>query len=170
MLTIETVTNAEQAQAAQALMRGYFSWFFALVPGSEQVEAFRGWEQELVQLPEPYVAPQGLFLLALAEGQACGCVALKAVETVEGVDGRTAEIKRLYVDPAYRGRAIGQQLVQAVLQQARSLGYRRMLLDSHCSMQHAHGVYRAAGFRDVQAPADFPAELKPIVVFMAMDL
>jgi ribosomal protein S18 acetylase RimI-like enzyme len=164
MVTIETVANAGQAQAARTLMRGYFSWFFAQVPGSDQVEAFRGWEQELVQLPQPYVAPQGCFLLALAEGQACGCVALKEV------DGRTAEIKRLYVAPRYRGRQVGQQLVQAVLQKARSLGYRRMLLDSHCSMQHAHGVYRAAGFQDVAAPSDFPEEQKPIVVFMAMDL
>jgi putative acetyltransferase len=164
MLTIDALDNSQQAEAARALMRGYFSWFFALVPGSDQVEAFRGWEQELVQLPAPYVAPSGCFLLAKDAGQACGCVALKEV------DRSTAEIKRLYVDPPYRGRAIGQQLVQSVLQKARSLGYRRMLLDSHCSMVQAHAVYRAAGFLDVAAPPDFPEELKPVVVFMALDL
>ena len=114
-------------------MRGYFSWFFALVPGSDQVEAFRGWERE-------------------------------------EVDGSTAEIKRLYVDPRYRGRTIGQQLVQWVPQKARSLGYRRMLLHNHCSMVQAHAVYRAAGFLDVAAPHDFPEELKPVVVFMARGL
>jgi ribosomal protein S18 acetylase RimI-like enzyme len=164
MVTIETLASTQQAQAAQDLLRGYFSWFFELVPGSDQVPAFHGWEDELVGLPGIYAAPSGCFLLAMDAGQVGGCVAIKSVQD------HTAEIKRLYVHPQFRGRNLGRQLVLAALHQARSMGYERMLLDSHCSMVHAHGVYRAAGFRDVAAPADFPEELKPIVVFMALDL
>ena len=37
-------------------------------------------------------------------------------------------------------------------------------------MTKAHDIYEAAGFRKVGAPADFPASLKPLVVFMEMDL
>jgi hypothetical protein len=37
-------------------------------------------------------------------------------------------------------------------------------------MTKAHDLYAAAGFSKVGAPADFPASLKPIVVFMEMDL
>ncbi len=80
------------------------------------------------------------------------------------------ELKRLYVRPAFRGLNIGGQLVAKVVQAARQARYRRLILDSHKSMAHAHAQYRAAGFRDVEPPPDFPAELRPVVVFMEMDL
>jgi hypothetical protein len=37
-------------------------------------------------------------------------------------------------------------------------------------MKSAHAIYQAAGFRKVETPIDFPEDLKPIVVFMEMNL
>jgi len=65
---------------------------------------------------------------------------------------------------------IGRQLVAALVEKARILDYQRLILDSHVSMKAAHTIYRAAGFRKVGAPSDFPEVLKPIVVFVQMDL
>ena len=61
-------------------------------------------------------------------------------------------------------------MVAAVVAEAREVGYRRLVLDSHASMTKAHALYEGAGFRKVAAPADFPEALRPIVVFMEMDL
>jgi putative acetyltransferase len=74
------------------------------------------------------------------------------------------------VRPAFRGQAIGQKLIATLLTEARAEGYVRIVLDSHRSMTAAHGIYEAAGFRRVAAPADFPAALKPLVVFMEIAL
>ena len=81
-----------------------------------------------------------------------------------------AELKRLYVSPAARGHRIGRRLVAELIGRARSIGHRRVVLDSYYTMFNAHDLYRGAGFRDTAAPPDFPEQLKPVVVFMELDL
>ena len=125
---------------------------------------FEGLEEELASLPGSYAPPLGQLFLARHAGQPAGCVALKPAGPAAG------ELKRLYVRPLFRGLNLGGQLVAAVIQAARQAGYQRLVLDSHKSMSHAHALYRAAGFRDVEPPPDFPAALRPVVVFMQLTL
>jgi GNAT superfamily N-acetyltransferase len=164
MLKIEPVENASQTAGIQGLLRCYFEWFFELVPGSSQVAAFSGWEQEITTLPSCYFPPSGCFLLATVDGKAAGCVALKSD------DPEIGELKRMFVQPAFRGRRIGERLVESLFEQARLYGYKRVILDSHRSMTKAHEIYRKLGFDEVDAPSDFPEELRPVVVFMAREL
>lgn len=149
----------------QVLFREYTDWSFTLTAGLDETPpTFEGFEEELASLPGIYAPPAGRLLLATVDGQPAGCIALK------GHGAGTCELKRLYVRLAFRGRAIGQMLVAALLTEARAEGYVRIVLDSHRSMTAAHGIYEAAGFRRVPAPPDFPQALKPIVVFMEMAL
>jgi N-acetylglutamate synthase-like GNAT family acetyltransferase len=164
MLSIRQIENAHQIAAAKLLVRGYFEWFFALVPGSETDPTFRGWENELETIPGRLIPPTGRFLLAEVEGQVAGCIALKPVST------DTCELKRLFVHPSYRGKAIGQELVKTFLVEARASGYKHAVLDSHISMTGAHAIYMQLGFRVVPAPESFPEELKGSVIFMRRDL
>lgn len=164
MLNIEPVANARQIAATQELLRDYFSWFFELVPGSDQDAAFSGWQQEIATLPGCYFPPTGCFLLATLDGQAAGCVALKSD------DPDTGELKRMFVHPTFRGQRIGERLVEALFEQARVYGYKRVVLDSHRSMAKAHDIYRKLGFGVVEAPPGFPEELKQVVVFMAREV
>lgn len=165
MATVRQVATPAEVGHVQALIREFTSWAFASIEGSSEAPTFRDLEDELATLPGIYAPPTGCLLLAMQDGQPAGCVALK------GHDATTAELKRLYVRPGFRGRNVGQCLVAALIDAARSLGYRKIVLDSHISMTKAHGIYRSAGFRDVNAPADFPGALKSVVVFMelAMD-
>ena len=164
MLVIAQVETPAAIADVSTLIREYTTWAFTLQAGSEEAPTFVGLEQELATLPGTYAPPSGRLLLALDGDQPAGCIALK------GHDATTAELKRLYVRPAFRGRDIGPRLVAALISEARVSGYRRIVLDSHISMTRAHAIYEAAGFRRVSAPADFPDALKPVVVFMDMDL
>lgn len=164
MLKIEPVETADQIAATQELICGYFSHCFELVPGSEQVAAFSGWERELATLPRCYFPPTGCFLLATLHGQAAGCVALISN------DPETGELKRMYVHPGYRGQNIGERLVESLFQKARGYGYKLMVLDSHRSMTQAHKIYRSLGFKEIEAPPGFPEDLKQSVIFMVCAL
>lgn len=164
MLSIRQIETAHQIAAAKLLVRGYFEWFFALVPGSQTDPTFRGWEDELETIPGQFVPPAGRFLLAELDGQVAGCIVLKPVST------DTCELKRLFVHPSYRGKAVGQALVNAFLVEARASGYKHAVLDSHVSMTGAHAIYRQMGFSVVPAPESFPEELKGSVIFMRCKL
>ena len=105
---------------------------------------FQGFEEELASLPGNYAAPLGRLLLAAAEdGSAMGCVGLRPL------DGDTAEIKRLYVRPAFRRYGTGRKLMQHALDAAKFIGYRRVRLDTVSSMVKANRLYDALGFREI---------------------
>jgi GNAT superfamily N-acetyltransferase len=162
------ISQAETPDAirdVQGLFREYTAWAFTLTAGLDKVPpTFEGFEEELASLPGVYAPPAGRLLLARVGGRPAGCIALKPHH------GDVAELKRLYVSPAFRGQAIGQALVASLIAAARTAGYQQIVLDSHRSMTKAHDIYAAAGFRRVDPPADFPSPLKPIVVFMELDL
>ena len=73
-----------------------------------------------------------------------GCVALRPL----GPAG-IAEMKRLYVVPAGRGMGLGLALVEAVLGEARRIGYARVVLDTLPFMAEAVALYRRAGFTGI---------------------
>jgi putative acetyltransferase len=105
---------------------------------------FQGFDEELSALPGMYAPPRGRLLLAIEEGAPAGCVGLHEW------DGPAAEMKRLYVRPAFRGRGLGRTLTEAALAEARALGYRSVRLDTIPSvMQSAIAVYRELGFREI---------------------
>lgn len=102
---------------------------------------FQDFEDELEKLPGEYVgAARGAFLVADDGDSLVGCVAMRAVSA------ESCEMKRLYVDPSARGSGLGRQLVESVLDRARSFGYEKMLLDTLPSMQTAQALYREIGF------------------------
>jgi ribosomal protein S18 acetylase RimI-like enzyme len=109
---------------------------------------FAGFDRELAELPQGYAA----VLLAQEDGIAAGCVALRAL------DSRTAEMKRLYVRPAFRGRGIGRSLAQAAIATARAGRYDRIVLDSLPKMRAALTLYRELDFREA---APYLAEPTP---------
>ena len=104
---------------------------------------YQGFSAELASLPAPYVPPRGALLVAHAGPDAAGCVALRAL------DGRTAEMKRLYVCPPHRGSGLGLRLVEAVIQAARQAGYSGLRLDTLPTMVAAQILYRRLGFAEI---------------------
>jgi ribosomal protein S18 acetylase RimI-like enzyme len=123
--------------------------------------SFQNVSDELAGLPGKYARPGGVALIARDGADAAGAVAYRMVEP--GV----CEMKRLYVRPAFRGRDIGRELANELIEDARARGYRTMLLDTLASMSSARALYRDLGFVTVAPYYDNPL---PGVAYMALEL
>ena len=111
------------------------------------------YDEERRALRAKYGEPEGRLYLALTEdGAAAGCIALRRL------DAERCELKRLYVRPACRGRGLGSALVARVLDDARAIGYRAMLLDTLPSLESAVRMYRGLGFYEIPCYNDSPIE------------
>lgn len=94
-------------------------------------------------------APQGLFVVALSDGRP---VAGGAVRAYDG----TAEVKRMWVDPAWRGAGLGARLLRRLERAAVDLGHTRVRLDTHVSLADAIAMYERAGYERVARYNDNP--------------
>jgi ribosomal protein S18 acetylase RimI-like enzyme len=107
--------------------------------------AFQSLAHELEHLADEYSPPTGAFLLAQENDSYLGCVGLRRF--CDGV----GEIKRLYIDPAARGRGAGRLLAEGIVAAGRQLGYSRLLLDTLPSMKEAQSLYMSLGFKPTSA-------------------
>lgn len=145
MLEIIQVENQDQFKQIRKLFTEYAeSLGFDL--------CFQDFEAELANLPGDYAPPEGCLLLATYGGQLAGCVALRQLS--EGV----CEMKRLYVKPQFRGLKIGRALAETVIEEALTIGYTCMRLDTVPSMKAARALYLALGFRDIEPYRHNPIE------------
>jgi len=121
--------------------------------------SFQDFEDELKGLPGRYAPPSGQMLLAKRGDVFVGCVALRQIG--EGV----CEMKRLFVQPAFQRQGIGRALAEAIIAEARRIGYKQMRLDT--VMEPAKRLYRSLGFVDILPYQHVPIEG---VVFMELTL
>jgi len=105
---------------------------------------FQDVDRELNEITREYNHPTGALLLAYDGNNAIGCAGIRKI------DDRRAELKRMFVDPAYRGLQLGPKLLQMALDEARQLGYRSIRLDTVPQMRSAIKLYQSAGLHEIE--------------------
>ncbi len=113
---------------------------------------FQGFDKELESLEQQYGKPDGAILLLEENGKAFGCAAVRKFEKDIG------ELKRMYIQPAFRGKKMGRPLLQRSIQLARELGYKKLRLDTLPTMQAAIKLYEETGFQPIAAYRHNPFE------------
>ena len=154
-MEIIQIHSAADVEQARELFREYEAWLAIDL-------CFQNFEKELAELPGAYAPPDGRLWLFIEDKRAAGCVALRKIG--EGA----CEIKRLFLRPQFRGRGLGRQLLEAIIREARQIGYQRMRLDTlPPKMNDAIALYRALGFKEIEPYYNNPV---PGAKFMELDL
>ena len=123
--------------------------------------AQQNYDEEILHLEEKYAPPKGQIYLVFVDGELAGCVGMKPS------DDSHAELKRLYVRPAFRGRNLGETLTRRIMDDARKAGYRYLRLDTLPGLKSALKLYRRLGFREIDPYDDC---LVPGTIFMEIEL
>jgi GNAT superfamily N-acetyltransferase len=146
--------QATLADARELLLE--YGRFVIAQPGAARF-CFGTLEKEAAQLPMSYLEQDGGSLIAYVEGTPAGFVAWRALP--ETVATHACEMKRLWVQPASRGFALGRTLTLAVIERARATGCRAIYLDTApASMGAAHRLYLELGFEPCAPYNDNPVE------------
>ncbi len=113
--------------------------------------------------PEALVATAARFLVVRdAEGRAVGCGALR-------IDAdRTAELKRMCVEPGARGTGLGRRLLERLVAEARERQVKVIRLETGIRQPAAIALYRSAGFVDCPPFGSYGPD--PLSLFLELDL
>jgi len=153
-MDIVAVANQERVGQVRELFEEYWK-SFGFTP------CFQNFAAEVAGLPGRYEPPGGRLALALIGGVSAGCVALRPI------DRERCEAKRLYVRPPFRGSGVGRALLEWVIAEARSAGYRELLADTMPVMAQALGMYARLGFERTDA---YAAEPTPGAIYLRLKL
>ena len=144
MLDIIRVRTETDAAEVRLMVAEFFDWMRDLYPeGAESIAAY--WSKQdmptqLRDLLKIFAPPKAECLLARLNGEAVGIVMTKPHS------GDMCEMNRMFVRPAARGHGVGRALVGALLDAARDLGYKRMMLAGGTRHTEALALYRSLGF------------------------
>jgi ribosomal protein S18 acetylase RimI-like enzyme len=89
--------------------------------------------------------PNGLFLVAMLDGEPVGCGALK----FHGDE--PTELKRMWVATSVRGLGVGRRLLDELERRAAEHGSSTIRLETNKTLTEAIALYRSAGYREVSA-------------------
>lgn len=131
----------EELDAVRELFREYGEFVGSPI-------CFENFAREIASLPGEYIC----LLVAEDSGQLAGCAALRRIG--EGI----AEMKRLYVRPAFQGRGLGRLLAARIIEEARALDCQLLRLDTLPVMGSALALYRGLGFHEIPPYGGNPPE------------
>ena len=139
---------------ARQAMAAYFAELDARFPGGFDAGSQSTKDAELLS------APSGAFVLARRAvsgdeltGPVLGC---GGVQTIAGPDITYGEIKRMWVSPDARGLGLGSRLLRHLEVVAAELGHEVVRLDTNDTLIEAIGLYRRAGYVEIERYNDNP--------------
>jgi GNAT superfamily N-acetyltransferase len=128
---IELVEGRIDREPGRALARAQQGELLLRYDGDEDIDA---------PDPDHLAPPEGRFWIAYTGDRAVACGGFRFLG-----DG-TAEVKRMYTVPDARSRGIGRRILQRIEDEARALGYVRLVLETGVRQPEAIALYEGAGF------------------------
>jgi putative acetyltransferase len=167
-IQILQASTPEHFDQVRKLIREFLKWHLQRhTDDIELINAYfdsTGFEEELASLPGKYSSPRGRLLLALYENQPAGCVALKEINT------QACEMKRMFVYTQFQGKGIGHALARVIIDEARTIGFASMKLDTSFRQAEALRLYQRFGFKKIEAYYDLPEKMRNWLVFRELKL
>lgn len=160
MLEIHSVKIDKDFEVVKELLEEYTASLFEL-DGPVHTKEFEAHKHQMNNLGEYFGPPDGCLLVAKYKKESAGCVALRKL------NNDTCEMKRLYVTPKFRGLKIGRALANAVIAQARKIGYKHMRIHTMSALERANRLYKSLGFNEIDPYEDTP---RKDAVFMELKL
>ena len=102
-----------------------------------------------------------ILYIAFYDDKVAGCIALKKI------DKENCEMKRLYVRNEFRGKHIGANLVNRIIDDARLIGYKHILLDTLPFLKSAIKMYKSIGFYEIDKYNNSPMDN---AIYLKLDL
>lgn len=127
----------------------------------EYVVRYGGRDAAVVD-PAEFEPPAGLFLVAEVEGVPAGCGAWRVLPSGD------VEIKRVYVEPAFRRRGLARRLMAALEASAARAGHRSVVLNTGQQQPEALALYERLGYRPVPGYGVYACA--PDAVFLGREL
>lgn len=121
----------------------------------------QNYDSELEHLADKYGLPEGRLYIVKVENEVAGCIGLRKI------DNENCEMKRLYVRPKFRGHKIANKLVEMIIDDAKRIGYKNMLLDTLPFLEGAIYLYKKFGFNEIESYNNSPMDTS---IYMKLDL
>lgn len=100
-----------------------------------------GTDFDLTDIEANYVHRNGTFeILENGEGELLGTFALYPT------DAETVELRKMYFDKRLRGKGFGKLTLQRSIATAKTLGFKRIYLETNTVLREAIGLYEKFGF------------------------
>ncbi len=167
MLKVIQADTQEQIQRFQELVAEYKAWDIEMsgrMGLNEDTLLDFGYKESDHELVAEFAPPGGRLLLASFDGHVAGCAGLRRLSPEIG------EIKRVYVRPAFRRKRVGRALIEAIISAARTIGYRKLRLETASFMEGAQALYRSLGFDLIEPYREIPEVMRHLGVFMELNL
>ncbi|MGC9954458.1 MAG: GNAT family N-acetyltransferase [Rhizomicrobium sp.] len=102
-----------------------------------------------------FEAAGGVFAVGYEEDMPVACGAFRPFEG-------SAEIKRMYVVPAFRGRGLARRMLDFLEAEAARRGFPRAILETGRQMTEALGLYRSRGWQEIPVFGPYAGDPKSI--------
>ncbi|PAU74248.1 GNAT family N-acetyltransferase [Halomonas salipaludis] len=123
--------------------------------------SFQNNEEEFDRLPDKYGSEESKIFLLKKNDSPVGCAAFRKL------DDTACEMKRVYIRPSARGSNLGAKLVDRILKEAITSGYKKICLDVLPEFKTALKLYKSYGFAKHPPVTNNPV---PGTKFLGLDL
>lgn len=160
-MCLEIKLGYDEKEDVKKLFLEYTDMLIKSEPGMAKYLQIQNYDDELLHLDKKYGVPEGRLYIAYIDDKAAGCVCIRKLSD------NNCELKRLFVKPEFRGHKLGEVLVKKAIDDAKSIGYQSIFLDTLPFLKSAIHIYTKLGFYETDPYVNSPLDTS---IYMKLDL